>query len=217
MRTPTLIFQGYLVLAILGFTILAFLSQSTAYFSIDLIVTRTIQAVHTPWLFAAMLLISWPGFIPQVFWVVLVVSALLFFTGLRWESLVSGSVGLLAGFISMILKEIIQRPRPDGNTVEVFRDLASFSFPSGHVMFYTAFFGFLFYLAYIILPVSWKRSVLLGFFAGLIILVGPSRIFLGQHWFSDVIGAYLAGSILLFLAIQVYNILKRRLLEDKSG
>jgi undecaprenyl-diphosphatase len=89
--------------------------------------------------------------------------------------------------------------------VNVITQVTGYSFPSGHVMFYTSFFGFLFYLSYTLLKPSWKRSLLLLLFGGLIILVGPSRIYLGNHWASDVFAAYLVGSLILLGVIALYN------------
>ena len=91
----------------------------------------------------------------------------------------------------------IQRPRPAGNLVEVFEVLETYSFPSGHVMMYMILFGFVWYVAYTLLRRSWQRSLLLGLFGSFIALVGISRIYLGQHWASDVLGAYLLGSVIL--------------------
>jgi membrane-associated phospholipid phosphatase len=100
---------------------------------------------------------------------------------------------------------LIQRPRPTANLVHVFRILNSYSFPSGHVMFYVVFFGFLFFLAFALLKPSLVRNLLLLFFAVMILLIGVSRIYLGQHWASDVLGAYLLGSLTLVANIVFYR------------
>ncbi len=89
--------------------------------------------------------------------------------------------------------------------MDVLQELASYSFPSGHVMLYTAFFGFLTFLSFSLLKPSWKRRLLTLFFLSLVFLVGPSRIYLGQHWASDVFAGYLLGSLWLLLAIQLYR------------
>lgn len=73
-------------------------------------------------------------------------------------------------------------------------------YPSGHTASYVVLFGYLFYinLLYTKSP-SWRKtfSILLII---VILLIGPSRVFLGVHWFSDVIAAYLLGfSLLLFI------------------
>jgi undecaprenyl-diphosphatase len=104
-----------------------------------------------------------------------------------------------------MVKEYIQRPRPGIDVVEVFHILDSYSFPSGHVMFYAGFYGFLWFLAYTLLKRSWFRTLLLILLGTLIALVGISRIYLGQHWASDVLGAYLLGSLCLVLTIELYR------------
>jgi undecaprenyl-diphosphatase len=103
------------------------------------------------------------------------------------------------------VKDLIQRPRPAVGLVNVISTLTSYSFPSGHVMFYLGFFGFVAFLVFSLLKPSLKRSLLLVFLCSLIILIGLSRIFLGQHWASDVFGAYLLGSLTLVAIIQFYR------------
>lgn len=72
-------------------------------------------------------------------------------------------------------------------------------------MFYTGFFGFIGFLAFSLLKPSLKRSLLLVLFGGLVVLIGVSRIYVGVHWVSDVVGAYLLGSLTLLAFIQFYR------------
>ena len=92
-----------------------------------------------------------------------------------------------------------------GLVVRVFKQLQSSGFPSGHVLTTTAFCGFLAFLAFTLLKPSAGRTGLIVVLALLIALMGPSRIFLGQHWFSDVMGAYLFGSLWLALTTHFYR------------
>jgi undecaprenyl-diphosphatase len=73
------------------------------------------------------------------------------------------------------------------------------------VLFYSTFFGFVLFLAYTLLKNSWWRTGLLILLVGMIALIGPSRIYVGQHWASDVIAAYLLGSVWLALSIVIYR------------
>jgi undecaprenyl-diphosphatase len=69
------------------------------------------------------------------------------------------------------------------------------SFPSGHVMHYTNLFGLLTYL----LATNWRsgklRNTLIAVCSALIICIGPSRVYLGAHWPSDVMAGYLYGGL----------------------
>ncbi len=72
-------------------------------------------------------------------------------------------------------------------------------------MYYTGFLGFMWFLTYTLLKASWKRTLLLIFFGGQVLLIGASRVYLGQHWASDVVGAYLLGSLALVVIILIYR------------
>jgi undecaprenyl-diphosphatase len=77
-------------------------------------------------------------------------------------------------------------------------------------MYYVGFFGFLWFLAYTLLKRSWIRTLILILLGTLITLVGISRIYLGQHWASDVLGAYLLGSLCLAFVLEFYRWGKKR-------
>jgi len=99
-----------------------------------------------------------------------------------------------AGLIDGGLKLFFGRPRP----VPFFEDYpspTSFSFPSGHTLFATAFFGGLAVLLWPRLRSPAVRVlVCLAAFA-LILLIGVSRIYLGVHYPSDVLGGFAAGTV----------------------
>jgi membrane-associated phospholipid phosphatase len=107
--------------------------------------------------------------------------------------------------------------------VTVLQQLNSYSFPSGHVLTYTAFFGFLLFLTFTLLKPSTARVFLLIILGGLVTLIGLSRIYVGDHWASDVTGAYLLGSLFLVLCIYVYRwgkpkfFVQQPLAPDKTG
>ncbi len=205
-RYRSLIFQGYLLAAILAFALLALLASSSAYFPIDLVITKFFQAWHTAWLDLIMRAVSWLGYTPQILLVSLILILLLIALKLYREGAALLIDAMVLGAANNLVKIVVHRPRPRADLVTVVRELASYSFPSGHVMFYTGFFGFLFFLSFTHLKKSWLRSLLLLFFGSLVFLVGPSRIYLGEHWASDVLGAYLLGSLVLLGVIQTYRL-----------
>lgn len=204
-RTRTLAFLGFLIAAFVAFILLAILSRTVLYFPIDLAISLAFQSLDVLGLAWLMRWISWPGFNPQAAIITVALILLLYASGLRWEALVTAGTSLAAHSLNLLVKVIVQRPRPSPDLVEVIRQLADFSFPSGHVMVYTAFYGFLWFLSYSLLKPSWKRSLLLVVFGALVLLVGPSRIYLGHHWASDVLGGHLFGGLILVTAVLVYR------------
>ena len=209
-RYRTLIFQASLLTAVSIFALLTFAVKVTPSFPIDLQITRAIQSIESPFFTGIMTVISWPGFSPNSLIVTIAIAAVLYLYGLHWESVMVLVASLSSGVTNQLIKNFIQRPRPPIDIVDVFAVLDSYSFPSGHVMFYTIVFGFTWYLVYTLLKPSLLRSVLLGILGVFILFVGVSRIYLGQHWASDVLGAYLLGSVMLTGVVFFYQWGKQR-------
>ena len=203
-RYRAALFQTYVLFASVGFVVLAVLARTIPYFPIDLRVTQTVQSYNYPVFDQLMRAISWLGFGPQVEIIGAAAIFLLFVIGLRWEA-VSAVFAMLGVAVGILFKHIVFRPRPSGTLVHVVNILNTASFPSGHVMVATAFGGFFAFLGYTLFKATWGRTVLLLLFATFISLMGLSRIYLGQHWFSDVMGAYLIGSLWLALSVKVYR------------
>jgi undecaprenyl-diphosphatase len=107
-------------------------------------------------------------------------------------------VGIVA--LNYALKEIVQRPRPEG-----FRLIAEtgYSFPSGHSMVAVAFYGFLIWL---IIRFEedrlqrWIWSLALFF---VVIMIGISRVYLGVHYFSDVVAGYCVAAVWLVVFTRI--------------
>jgi undecaprenyl-diphosphatase len=171
---------------------------------IDLATTRLLQAINLPGFDLLMLGVSvWGGF-P---WNMILI--LLIGTIVAWQ--LSFKAGLylalicsIQGLLNTLLKTTIARPRPDVSLIWVFKQENGYSFPSGHVMFYTVFFGFLVFLAVNYLSRSRLRMTTVILCGLMIVLVGLSRIYLGAHWLTDVVAAYLLGAILLGWAVEAF-------------
>lgn len=196
---------GYMMVAIIAFIILAILAKTAAYFTFDLTITRAVQTFQAGWFSTLMYSLSWIGFPPQTFLIPLLVLLLLYVNGLKWETAVGLISLLLSSGLGLGIKTLVDRPRPSTSLINVIRQLYDYSFPSGHVLFFTTFFGFMFFLAYTLLKHSWLRATLLVIFGGMVALIGVSRIYEGQHWASDVIASYLLGSVWLALSILFYR------------
>jgi len=118
---------------------------------------------------------------------------------LIWKRCVGVAISLLiavigAQLLNDVLKLLFQRPRP--TAVLSLLPGQSWSFPSGHAMLSLAFYGFLAYLSLRLLRGRWRITALVGL--GLIVLlIGLARLYLGVHYFSDVIAGYAASLIWL--------------------
>lgn len=143
--------------------------------------------------------ISWLGDQPQMFLLITFFIFVLLFLKLRKEAFVLAINGMGIYFLGNLIKIIVQTPRPP---LSFLRD---WSFPSGHVLSFVACFGFLAYLVYKLPGHYFFRKIFFTILIGLIILIGPSRIYLGDHWISDVLGAYLIGGVWLFFVIKFYS------------
>lgn len=201
----TRIFQTYVLIAVASFSVLAIVVRFTPYFSLDLKMSNVVQSFNPFWFDALMKFVSFPGNFPESYVILTVPVIILFLYKLRWEALSAALSALSVTLASAVIKTTIARARPAQDLIKVFLPLHDPSFPSDHVFTYTAYFGFLAYLVYALLPKSRTRSVLLTLLTLLILLIGLSRIYLGEHWPSDTLGAYLIGSVWIFFMIQFYR------------
>jgi undecaprenyl-diphosphatase len=121
-----------------------------------------------------------------------------------------GWIAALTGgsLLNQVLKLVIRRPRPP--YAAAFLTHYSWSFPSGHAMLSLIGYGLLAYL----LVVLWvhRRSLQAAIVLGATLLtlaVGLSRLYLGVHYFSDVVGGYAAGVLWLSTCISGLEVARR--------
>jgi undecaprenyl-diphosphatase len=204
-RSRAILIKTSLGVLAVAFTVLTVVVKLQASLPIDLRVTRFLQTANDPLFEAIMVVVSWPGYVPQAFGVVLVIGGVLYLFGLRWEALMSAVAASGVVVINLALKFIVHRDRPTADLVNVFTDVGGYSFPSGHVMFYVGYLGFLWFLVYTLFRDTPKRTAALAALGAFVALVGPSRIYLGAHWASDVVAAYLLGILALFAIVHLYH------------
>ncbi len=196
-----------LVLGIAGgiFVLLGSFAHHYSYFHWDIPLAQWIQAIIFPGFRELMLATSWMGTGGTAWWITLIVGLGLLVSK-RVPAGVTFLVGVGAGALAnRILKAAIGRPRPTDELIEVLIEYPNLSFPSGHVVFYVQFFGFLLYLVARQTRPGWQRSMAMFLVGWPITLVGMSRVYLGAHWPSDVLGGYLVGGIALFLMAVNYE------------
>ena len=187
-------FLAFYLWLLSGAGILSWIAQRTQFFPGDMSITARLQRQKNSWFRNFMYWVSEVGFwqwsVPETIGVAGIFWALRFRLEALFILLTTSS-----NILNAIVKRVIKRPRPDKQLVTVVRVLNEPSFPSGHVMHYTNFYGLLIYL----LATNWKpgrlRNALIALCTGMIASIGPSRIYLGAHWPSDVMAGYLYGGL----------------------
>lgn len=179
-------------------------SQSLATY--DTSITDTVTGARSPFL------TTYFKFVTEVgdamgYLIVFGLCTLLFYLMFRnWEYVVQISVVMILALSSnLILKEIINRARPDAEHLVTVETL---SYPSGHAMMAMAFYGFLIYLVSTFKMNFFLRSTIILLLAVLILSIGVSRIYLGVHYPSDIAGGYIAGLIWVIFCAMVFNLIK---------
>jgi len=141
------------------------------------------------------------SFFCSTYFIIFLTVLIMIFSKNRKMSFYIGLNILLCFLLNQTIKILIARPRPIGINLI---DEIGYSFPSGHSMMGVAFYGFLAYLIYH-KNISKKKKILyLGLFALLILLIGISRIYLGVHYASDVIGGYAISLAYLIIFIKLF-------------
>ncbi len=156
-----------------------------------------VHPLQSEWLTSAMIAITNLAAIPTLLVVLLVMAALV----PGWKPATCAVANLvLVVCLNELLKQIVQRPRPEG-----YRLIAEqgFSFPSGHSMVAMAFYGLFIWMIWRYetdARLKWLKS---AGFAAIILLVGFSRIYLGVHYFSDVVAGWCVSYLWLVFFTQV--------------
>lgn len=134
-------------------------------------------------------------FMASVYFIVIISVILLCVKKIRYRKVMLVNI-INDCVLNLILKDIFKRDRPYELMMVVEK---GYSFPSGHAMIACVFYGFLIYLIY-------KSNISFGYkvigiaiLSMLIILIGVSRIYLGVHFATDVIGGYIVGICYLMI------------------
>lgn len=145
-------------------------------------------------------------FLSSVLFMVVVSILLLLVKKIKYRKLMLINI-ILDVILNTCLKYIFRRERPRDIMMVIEN---GFSFPSGHTMLATIFYGFIIYLIYKSDKSRKFKYVSIILLSLLILLIGISRIYLGVHYTTDVLGGYLIS--ISYLMIFIYYIEKKNLL-----
>jgi len=130
----------------------------------------------------------------------------------RWLHVGTWLAALAGGAVlNQLLKALFTRPRP--SFVDPLLSESGYSFPSGHAMLSLVVYGVLAYFVVLDLR-TWRARIAVVFGTTLLVLlVGFSRMYLGVHYFSDVVAGYAAGGVWLSALITGMETVRRRKLS----
>ena len=188
------IFLAFYLWFLSGAAMISFIARYTDFFPGDMSITRALQNRRSPLVRRFMAGISEIGFPTIAVPLTVCIAGIFWALRFRLEA-VFILLTTSSNALNALVKRLIKRPRPANELVKVVRVINEPSFPSGHVMHYTNFFGLLIYL----LATNWRsgrlRNILIAICTALIVCIGPSRVYLGAHWPSDVMAGYLYGGL----------------------
>ncbi|PWW33967.1 MULTISPECIES: phosphatase PAP2 family protein [Paenibacillus] len=162
-----------------------------------------IQGMESPSMTRWMELFTWIGSgLPVVAITLISMIVLYVFLGHRRELLFLGCVIAGSAILNTLLKLVFQRARP---TIHRIIEATGYSFPSGHSMTAFSLYGGLAFLIWKHVPTTVGRIAIIVVSAAFILTIGMSRIYLGVHYPSDVVGGYFLSGCWLATCIWFYQ------------
>jgi len=205
-----------MLLAIICLLLLTIFVNNHPVPTFDLQISLFVQKHHSEVLDKIMLGISLFGELPYSLIVVVLVALLFYMFSYKREAYFVFSI-LLSGLLILGVKNLVNRPRPTEFYVRLVEINRFQSFPSGHVMSYILFFGFMMVLMRKLKTIPLLTRKIISYTSAFFILtIAFSRIYLGAHWFSDTVGGFILGLICLFPLSYFYLKPPKKRIGDKT-
>jgi Membrane-associated phospholipid phosphatase len=193
---------SYAFLLLGAFLILAFIINRKQIHGFDNWLIGLVTRLYSPTSTAVMKGFTFVGSGLCVTLLALLILFLLLKIGYRWELIFYIGVIAGSGLLNMLLKAIFQRERPD---IQRIVQASGYSFPSGHSMAAFTLYGITIYFLWKHARSDWLRVTIVTVGIIMILMIGISRIYLGVHYPSDVVGGYAIAAAWLTASIGSYE------------
>jgi undecaprenyl-diphosphatase len=191
------------ILSLIVFSFLAFTISAKKIVQFDSAIISFVQGFESPGLTTIMKLFSIIGDTPAVIVLSLVVLLFLYFVLKHRTELILFVAAIVgSAILNLILKYFFQRARPD---IHRLVEIAGYSFPSGHAMNACTVYTITSFLLWHNISTRTGRTILIIISASMILTIGLSRIYLGVHYPSDIIGGYFASGFWITIAIWFFQ------------
>jgi undecaprenyl-diphosphatase len=192
------------LVALAGALVLTTLALFDVYPPGDVALSRVVQSVHFPGVNVVSEFVYRIGLSPYSLVIALAIALLMAWRGQRLMVLFV-ILAVLARTWAVLIKEIVERPRPSPLLVDVSEQAPGFSFPSSHVLGAVLMWGLVYFASEWFIDSPQARKWVRWSSLAIIVLMGLQRVYAGAHWPSDVLGAYLWGGIILFALVKGYE------------
>lgn len=206
---PAAVFVALWLAALIGFAVLAGFAAAYDTFPADIWLAHRIQEIDSA-VFARA--VDWAEDLadaPLMIAVWLAAVAGLLAVARRGEALLLLII-MSACLANSGLKELVERPRPSPELVQVSHDSGTFSFPSGHAEGAMVLYGLLAYFAGLLIPYRPLRLLVQAACLWVIAFTSLERVYVGAHWPSDAAGGLYFGGLALAALIAAQRSLSRR-------
>jgi undecaprenyl-diphosphatase len=202
------------VVSIIGFSLISLFISDQKIIYFDRTIIDNVQGLETPFLTNVMKFFTFIGSAPFV--IVLSIFLLFFLYKVlhhRFELILFVAAIAGSAILNGILKQFFQRVRPDFHRLI---DIEGFSFPSGHAMNAFTVYGIISFLLWRHIPSRLGRGTLLLISTVMILTIGISRIYLGVHYPSDIVGGYFASGFWITTAILFFQYYQEKRYNKKK-
>ncbi|MCM3252511.1 phosphatase PAP2 family protein [Priestia aryabhattai] len=201
------------VLCLICFSGMAILISGSKIVAFDHDVISFIQGFESPLLTTIMKFFTFIGSTPAVAMISLF-SLFFLYKVLKHRTELILFIAIIIGspILNGLLKLLFHRARPNLHRLI---EIKGYSFPSGHAMSAFAVYGILSFLLWRHIPTRWGRTLLILICSIMILAIGISRIYLGVHYPSDVIGGYFASGCWVAIAIWFYQRYQEKQFEQR--
>ena len=191
-------------LGLLTFSVLAGFAAAFSRFPVDLWLATHLQRIDAPVFVHALDFAEDLSDFPLVLVIWIIALATFIIANKKREWIILTGLGLVR-ITGTGIKELVSRPRPTTDLVRVAEGLSGFSFPSGHTMTAVILYGFLFYLATIMISRPIPRLFVQLACIYIIIFNAIERVHSGSHWPSDIAGGILFATLAIAASIWLHR------------